>query len=380
MKERSLFNLFIRRFVSALFVALLLISVAFISYKVTMVYYRITDAPIENKLDTVIKDIVNDVQIDEISKNLIYSVNNETGEVQNVVLEIFNSETANLDYITIPGNMQFTISNEMYQRLCVANPDAPQIIKISDIGSYFKKDQVYNYGSIIIEDLLDVDISYYTTMNNENFNTIFEAMDKDSETCSILRFTDDFKHKISELNSEEDIKEFVTYIYKSIDSNLTLKNKLKYLAAYQQIRPEYIYYHGIYGIDNGSVFEPDVGATNEEIHEIINHEVYTSTQSEEMKSLVNVTESSIGSRIQILNASNITGLARKYKDNLNAQGFTIAGIGNYTEERLTKTRIITRTGDVGLDLLANFREPQIESGELLEGIDIKIIIGTDDDI
>lgn len=387
MKKRNLFHLFIRRFVSAFLVTLLLVSVAFISYKVTKVYYRITDVPTTGKLDTVIKDIVNDVQLDEISKNLIYSVEEETGVIQNIILEIFNSETGNLDYITIPDNLQFTISNELYQRLCVVNPDIPQIIKISDIGSYFKKDQVYNYGIIIIEDLFDVDISYYTAIKSGEFNGVFEPMEKSvlmwsgqGQVYTILKFTEDFHTKISRLKSEEDIKEMIKDSYKSIDSNLTLKNKFKYLSAYQLIRPEYIYYHGIYGVSNGSSFDPDVEASNEEIHKIINQAVYTNTQREELAKVANVIESSMDSKIQVLNASNIAGLAGKYRNSLTDLGFTITGIGNYPEETLTKTRIITRTGAIGLDLLNNFKDPQIENGELPDGIDITIILGTEDDI
>ena len=56
----------------------------------------------------------------------------------------------------------------------------------------------------------------------------------------------------------------------------------------------------------------------------------------------------------------------------------MTGIGNYTDEILTDTRILVREDETGYDLLSYFQNASIETAELPEGIDIEIILGTAD--
>ena len=60
------------------------------------------------------------------------------------------------------------------------------------------------------------------------------------------------------------------------------------------------------------------------------------------------------------------------------KGFNIAGIGNYSGDTLEHTKIIVKEQGMGEDLLAYFKNAEIEVGELSQNVDIRIIIGSED--
>ena len=99
---------------------------------------------------------VGDVTADAVSRNLIYCVDEETSKIKTMVIEVLNTETGNLDFITIPAHLQFAINNDVYQRLYEAGIDVPQIIKMSNLNEYFNNDTSYEYGMLLLEDYFDI--------------------------------------------------------------------------------------------------------------------------------------------------------------------------------------------------------------------------------
>lgn len=414
MKKKSLFAIFISKFIRTLLVLLLLVAVGFSSYKITQYYYKITDADSSIKSDSAIKDLVNDSNVEEISRNLLYSMDEDDGTINHMVLEIFNTNTGNLDYITIPIKTNLTISNELYKKLYAANKDVPQIVTLDRLTEYFDSDSVCAYGVIILEDLLDVDINYYTEVPESLYETFFETREReisynnnvntessdnttgetdsaqDSDTSSndntagaveVEVLTDSIREEISNLTSVEDWESFIKDNYENINSNLSVKNKLKYAEDYKNANFDYVYYHRLYGEMTEDSFTVDVDSSNQLIDKILNNESYTEEQKEDAIENSQAVTSSIGLNIQILNGSNISGLAAKFKEKLTLSGYTITGIGNYEEDSiLTNTEIIVRTENTGLDLLENFNDAKIQVGDLPDGIDIRIILGTNDNI
>src|SRR5690606_12571876 len=88
--------------------------------------------------------------IEDISKNLIFHFNDETGEIHNILLEIFHLQEKRMRYITIPVRTQFTMSETLYRKLVMVHPTIPQVIRLSNITKYFDKDMVYDYGTLIV--------------------------------------------------------------------------------------------------------------------------------------------------------------------------------------------------------------------------------------
>ncbi|MCT4598510.1 MAG: LCP family protein [Vallitalea sp.] len=90
--------------------------------------------------------------------------------------------------------------------------------------------------------------------------------------------------------------------------------------------------------------------------------------------------SSKGLKIEVLNSTKVTGLAGRTKTKLQNNGFTISNVGNYRKESLVKTKIIIPNEGMGEDLSKFFKDSIIElkPEELTNGIDIRIIIGSND--
>lgn len=372
MKRRSPTAIFIRGFIKSFLLIALLFIVGFGSYKVTMFYYKVTDTSVGTKIDELIKDVVSDVQIDDISKNLIYSYNKNDRIIENIVLEIFNTYTKNMDYITIPVETQFTVSDKMYQRLCVANPEVPQIITLSEISRYFSEDTMYEYGLILLEELLNIDLSFYTAVQSEDFNFVFVKEDNE------LVLLDSYLEELKQLDTKDKLKEYIKDWYEKIKSNFTYENKLKYIDSFMEINVENIYCHILAGHVDGKVFNVDIEENNTLFDKIINNNSYTISQADYEANNKGEIISSKELNIQIDNGSKVSGLASTYRDKLTKAGYKVLGIGNYKENNIENSRIIVKEQGYGKDLLTYFNSAVIETGKTPENIDIWIIIGKED--
>lgn len=131
----------------------------------------------EKKEEKQAQDMIDDAQLDTISKNLIYVWDEEKGRITDCVLEVFNTEEHKMDYITIPTSGQITISSDMYKKICLVNSEIPQVFKLSKLCNYFEDgdDNAYGYGVLVLEDFFNIDISYYTVVDAKVFDEAFES-------------------------------------------------------------------------------------------------------------------------------------------------------------------------------------------------------------
>lgn len=392
MKRKSPFRLFLKGFLQSILIMAVMFAAGFGSYRLTMSYYKAADTDQGPKAGAAVKDIVSDAQADKISKNLIYSVDEDTKEITHLVLEIFNTYTYNLDYITIPSDTQVTLSNELYERLGAVNEEVPQIISMQELGRYFPAATMYDYGIIILEDLLGIDISYYTVLEQEVYNTVFTSEDRtvvyeeQSESggtgiktmqAQVQVYNETFRQKLMETAGGNNLEDYIKEWYKKLNSNLPEKSKLSYVPDYQNVLTDYIYFHSIYGednIDGGFTISAEAGSRF--LKELENNtEAYTVTQEEALLASAADSKELI---IRILNGSGITGLAAAYQSRLDEEGYTVSGIGNYQSSSLAVTKIIVKEEGTGTDLLKYFKDAIIETGETAEGCDIEIILGEAD--
>ncbi|MCL2398031.1 MAG: LCP family protein [Defluviitaleaceae bacterium] len=87
-------------------------------------------------------------------------------------------------------------------------------------------------------------------------------------------------------------------------------------------------------------------------------------------------ENSFGLDIEILNGTDIEGLAARTRQMLTDEGYTVVGIGNYGGQREAHTRIMVRQAGTGQDLTSFFAGSRVVVDETI-GADILIILGTD---
>lgn len=382
MKRKTKMQFFIEGFFKSFVLVTLLLITALISYKVTIMYARINetkDSP-KNKENMIIE-----ASVDETAVNLIYGVE-KTGAIKSMVLELFNSETKNTDLITIPMNTRFAISQALSERLYDINNNIPQIITLADLHKYFDKNSIYEYGVLFIQDLLDIKISFYTAMEQTQFEELFQK--KSNEEEEWFTFTDAFSEKLFQMQSTKELESFLTDYYETIQTNVTLERRKTYLAAYNEIKPIQIYYYALKGSAVGEWFEPDVTSCRQQLQQLFAQDVYQTAQVEEQPEQEVVDKesenkeqiSSVGKNIQLLNGSMINGLGAHYKQVLSEKGFTIGSLDNYFKEVLPVTKIYVTDERMGQDLADCFDGAIIEVRESNDPFDIVIILGTADDI
>ena len=320
-KKRNAMAVFFRGFGMSLLLIAMLLLTGFVSYKVSLFYFNERGVSKNSKASAVIQELYGSVAVEDISKNLIYSVDKKSGKVKGLVLEIFNTNTNNMDYITIPANTEITISNELYQKLAKAGCEAPQIIKVSAISKYFSKDTMYEYGELIINDLLGIDISYYTVVEPKTFKRMFEKTQRREtvqeeenakvQTVNLWTLTEAYMSELRAVEKEEKaVKEYIEKAYESCTSNLSVRSKKEYAKDYLRWDIEHTHFHMIPGVVEEDCYRALPEESKALLEQVLGNDSYTVPQD------ITVSGTEADSReyaIEILNASQVNGLAAKYK-------------------------------------------------------------------
>lgn len=391
MKKKILKIFFVGMLKSMLVIALM-IAAGLAGYFATRAYYIKHPQDIKKTKED-IADIIADAQIDEISKNLIYVSNSKNGNVKYCVIEIFDTKTGNMDYITIPRESRLTISPELYQKLCVVDSEIPQIMTVAQLYNYFDDEAAYAYGVNIFEDYFGIDLSYYSVIPYEVFKEDFryvkvgitfdrkvaaedgtESVETVKERVRIVKLRKSYKQKLKQMTDTQALGEYIEEYYGKMYSNLSVNDKIGYVEKYLQLNPAMIHYYCMPGVYDGKYYTIDSNAAVQLVQKLDGQAAYTKKQDD----LETPAPESADSIISILNGSQISGVAAGYQKILEDAGYIVDGIGNYEEEVLTNTKIIVREEGEGEDLKSFFEHPEIETGEPPEGIDIQIIVGTAD--
>ena len=154
MKKKSVAGIIVINFFKTIGIILLLVAVGVLSYYLTMLYF---DQTARTERSTTYKHVIT-VNTGNESSNLIYSYDTKTKKIKAMVLELFDSVSGNMNYITIPVDTQITISANTYADLMEVSQKLPQLCRMSDINDYFKGDVAYEYGILILQEELKADI------------------------------------------------------------------------------------------------------------------------------------------------------------------------------------------------------------------------------
>lgn len=430
MKKNVLKMFFLSLGKSLLCIAVLLL-VGFTSYKISYALLAKGGAGGSSGNEN-LKDIMDEAQTDEISKNLIY-VADDKNKITHLMLEICNTKTYNMDYITIPVTTDYTIPSVMYRKLCQVNEEIPQVIRISKLLQYFDdENKAYGYGELIFEKMLGTDISYYTVLKQETYDNHYTQQKvkvayktKSSENntpgpdgmvpvtnttlktkMNITVLSDTYKRQISDLGHDQDkLAEFIKDQYEGVASNLTVYNKLGYVEAYEKMDCNLYHFWGVPGKYSGKLFEVDTKATKKAIKYLVeNGETYAQEQDLTAANMIRKSQvvsktspsaspvstksskstksakktNSKDLKIYVSNGSQIAGLAASTQKKLKDAGYNVPEVGNYTGKTLTTTKIIVSKKGQGEDLKEYFNNAQVTVGSVSKGYDIEIILGTRD--
>ncbi len=360
----------LRTFLKTMGIILLLIAVGLGSYFLTMFYFKTTD---REERSTKYKHVI-DISVGSESSNLIYSVESDTKQVKAVVLELFDKETGNLDYITIPNKTQISLSSAKFQEYLEISSQIPQIVTLRDLNEYFTGDVAYEYGILLLQEELDVEIGYFTALDSVEFDRRFDKID------GAFKPSDEYLDMVSQNQDEGAMKAFIEKEWDSVISDITLSQKQQYASGFLKVKREYIYAHRAYAEEIKGKATLDGAKTKKMIDKIWESEARTKKQDKVDGTAALTGIEKIKSRsIQITNGSKINGLAASFQEKLEADGLYVMGVGDFSGEVQKQTTIYARKKRWARYLKPYFKAPVIrEAPALTNGADIEIVLGTDD--
>ncbi len=359
-----------KTFLKTMGIIALLLAVGVASYFLTILFYKTT----EREERCMQYDHVIDISVGSESSNLIYSVDEDTRQVKAVVLELFDKETGNLDYVTIPNKTQISLSTAEYQEYMEASSQIPQIPMLRDINEYFSGDVAYEYGILLLQEELNVEIGYFTALDSNEFNKRFEKKD------GAFLPREEYLDTVGQNKDEAAMKDFIEKEWDVLISDITLAQKQQYASGLIKVNRDYIYAHRAYAEEIKGMATLDVAKTKKMIDKIWEDEARTSKQKEVDGTAAPTDIEKLKSRsIQITNGSRINGLAAAYQEKLEAKGLYVMGVGDFSGEIQKQTVIYARKRRWAKYLKSFFKDPVIkEAQDLTNGADIEVVLGTDD--
>ncbi|MCM1246690.1 MAG: LytR C-terminal domain-containing protein [Roseburia sp.] len=372
MQGKGVAKIIFRTFLKTMGIIILLLAVGVASYFLTMLFYKTTE---REERSTQYEHVI-DVSVGSESSNLIYSVEEDTRLVKAVVLELFDKETGNLDYVTIPNKTQISLSNEKYQEYMEVSSQIPQIPTLRDINEYFTGDVAYEYGILLLQEELNVEIGYFTALDSEEFNKRFEKKE------GAFTPREEYLDTISQYKDEAAMKDFIEKEWDVLISDITLSQKQQYASGLIKVDRDYIYAHRAYAEEIKGKATLDGAKTKKMIDGI-----WESGERKEKQKSVDGTAAptnldKLKSRgIWITNGSRINGLAASFKEKFEEKGLYVMGVGDFSGEIQKKTVIYTRKKRWGRYLKPFFKNPvvkEVQAQDLTNGADIEIVLGTDD--
>lgn len=370
MQSKSMLKIILKTFAKTIGIIVLFIAVGVASYYLTMLFYK-TTGRVERSTQY---EHVIPIDVGSESSNLIYSVEKDTKRIKAVVLELFDKETGNLDYVTIPNKTQISLSAKKYQEYQQISSQIPQIVTMCDLNEYFTGDVAYEYGILLLQEELNVDIGYFTAMDSAEFDRRFEKKD------GAFTLSQEYLDTVDGNKDEDSMKSFIEKEWDVIISDITLDQKQQYASGLIKVNRNLIYAHRAYATEIKGSATLDASKTKKMIDGIWESEARTEGQKKVDGSAPQSNLDKLKSRsIQITNGSKITGLAASFKEKLEADGLYVMGVGDFSGEIQARTIIYTRKQRWGRYLKSYFKNPQImEAQALTNGADIEIVLGTDD--
>jgi hypothetical protein len=280
--KQSAGRLFIRGFVQSFFIVVILLGAGILGFRLTKYFLELPgeEAIVAYQGETVPESITV-ATIDDISKNLIYCYDEDTNEIIKIILEVFHCEDKKLTYITIPIRTRLTISDALYQDLVLVQPAIPQVMHLSSMVNYYDSETVLEYGVLIIEDLLDIDISYYTAIPQTTYDMIFTEktiipeessafsdIATTKETIQVEAFREEYMEFLKTIQTEEELSTYIEQIYPSFQSNLSVAQKMNYLESYCLTPLKNIFFDIIRGNDSNSAYMIDHELVKQQLREL----------------------------------------------------------------------------------------------------------------
>lgn len=265
-RRRSSVQIFLRGFLRSFFFLLFLLGIGTASYQITYRLYDSGTVSYDGK-ESLFFQKEGKKEHQQVCRNLIYEVDAENGRIKAVVLEIFDTRNKKLSYLTIPRQLSFDLSTELFRKLCTVTDQVPQRVVLGKLTKYFEGTSGYEYGEVFLGDWLDTSVTYYTAMGQKAFHKIFK---KGAEGTYIFRPA--MWRRISRFSGKEDRKAYMTRMYSKISTDCNLASRLAYVGDYEGMKPEDVSFYKLSGEMEENIFYSEKEEARMQLYEIENGE------------------------------------------------------------------------------------------------------------
>ncbi len=356
----------------------------------------------------------------------VFGVDDDGMRTDVLIVASFDSKTKQFGLISIPRDTRIHITDELQQKMKADGRYIPKqgVCKINELHAYAGAKNANEYSVKQLETLLGIKIDYFVKMNFLGFRNIVDAiggvdmyvpqnMDYEDPVQNLrihlkkgqqkldgdkaeqlVRFRGYKQGDVARVKMQQEFMKLflqqamneknilnaptiITNLFKYVQTDFGINDTLKYVKYAKDLNMENVRMETLPGegkyIGSVSYYIHDPEETAKIVREIF---FDLSDKSKEKLS----EDSTIDSKnvsIEVLNGSFVAGLAGKTKDNLVAQGYKVARVGNFSGDRIDTTRIIVKKQGMGKDLLAIFKDAviQVEPAQIPDDIDIQIILG-----
>lgn len=357
------------------------------------------------------------------------------------MLVFFNHETAAIDVLSVPRDTMVKIPDELYEPIKARRSDVNQVMKINEVPAYILDDR--NKASVaVLEKSLGVDVDYYVNMDLDFFkklvdmiggvefnvprDMVYQDPEQDlyinlsagqqtlygSHAEQLVRyrkgysngdvgriemqhqFMTAFVQKLlntkNRLNMVNIVGEAIKYVQTDFDQAVA------YLTFLDDIKPDKVTMHTLPRSaedTGGAYYIYDYDATKLLLNQIINDPYRAEVAQEEGEEVPaeEVTEPVVDVEpeeiinvkaytVQVLNGTNISGIAGKTTTMLKEQGYKTLDADNHSEKGFEETRIMVPHEEIYEALKEHFTKPVMVLNETLleEEAQVLVVLGTVD--
>lgn len=371
-----------------------------------------------------VSDKNNDAPLDTINKTLAVFGVDEDGYRTDVIFVVnYNSETGKVKLVSIPRDTKVEWTSEQQEKMIEYKGYAISTSKINEMTSYGGIEHIRDFTINQIENLLDIEVDNYVIITIDAFKDLVDAVGGvdvvvpelngnglhyddyyqdlhihldpgpthlDGEAAEgFVRFRkgyvdgdvgriktqqiflEAFAKKVMSPEVITKIPNIAKVILTSVKTDIKINEITTYYSYLKQIDTTNLSFNIIPGKGSyegsKSYYFPDMEAMPQFIREVF----YDEAPVEEDVVIEDKTV-----QMEILNSTDINGLAGKAKEQLEAAGYTVTSVGNYQGTALGITKIYAKDIEKAKQFKTYFENAEIEQSNDITG-DIQIILGND---
>ena len=368
----------------------------------------------------------------------VYLDDTDTEKVEYCLLRVFNRATGQMSVFQIPTDSKVALMGDVYNEIyAAAGVPVERLLSLSDLGNYFTdRNTKYQMIKLVLEDLIGgIEISSYEAVTFTDLMNLIDQTEPVTVNLSqIIEYRDEFgNNKKLAPNTDYQVDghmalgiltyddgfgsgdsgrisrtaEYLTEFVTAMTGKYTQAEMRSFLDAYyavcmvpetKDITDDYVKdclalteenfsFYTLKGTQTDEAFELDPEKIQNDMKILMGEEAYEMLVSSEGKTEQENEEgqqtepiSSKDKSIIIYNGAKISGIAGKWREKLESDGYLIQNVGNYEEGTLDNGKIIVKEQGMGQDLKETyFPNAEISVGTPAEGADIQIILGRSED-